>query len=143
MKADLVFWDSKTQSKNGTIRGLLAIVILVPIMFIWYGYIFTGYSKYINVVNKTRSFIALFLFVVLLASAIAVVQPKVGLASIFYGILVGLVIFGCINLVYLAIQPYPVSMAVVDTLFGMFLSGVVSYILYLVFWKTEKHVITE
>ena len=132
MLTTLVFLDSKEQSKEGTLRGLFALAIVITVSFIWYGLIGRIFHKYLQMSNYI-SWIALLIFAVLLSSALVVAQPGSGGTAAVYGALVGLVIFGCYNSMLIVAVKFPVSLALLDTMYGIGLCTFVSYITYVVF----------
>ena len=85
VKSCLVFFDSINESKQGTIRGIIAFLcLIVPLYFI-----------------LDISVIPLTLLTILLASSLAVQQKTSQKAAILYGGLVGLV---CSMLLFLTTQ---------------------------------------
>ena len=133
MEIKLVFFDSAEQSKNGTIRGLVAFIIIALVCVLWYGYIFQSWKKYVDLQSRDLLIGSAIVMVFLIASAISVGQPDSDILAVVYGTLVGLVIFGTGNALYVALQPYPISMALIDTTFGAVLCGLTSWVVFRLF----------
>ena len=131
MQTTLTFFDTPTQSWNGTLRGLFASIIIIIICCLWYGLIFKGWKKYMSLTSNIRTYISVFVFVVLFASAICVAQPATEQEAALYGALVGFVIAGTGNAFYLMVNNnYPVSMAIGDTIFGTAVGAFTSWAVY-------------
>ena len=134
MEITLRFIDTPSESKNGIVRGVVAIVILLLICFVWYGFVFVGWRKYIRLEFNSRSVIACFIFLFLLSSAICVSHPPSATVALAYGALVGLVVAGTSNAFYvMANKKYPLSMAVLDTVFGVVLASFTSWVIFKIF----------
>lgn len=139
MRTKLVYFSSTEDSKNGTIRGGVAMLLLLVISAIWYSLTsIIKKEKQVDKVPLISKIISIFLVLLLLGSAIAVQLPSSGKEAAFYGALVGLVTYG----VYWSIRMMvstdfkPIT-ALIDTSFGVVSTGFVSWILYLIFFRNK------
>lgn len=132
MKSTLVFWDNKENSKRGTLRGLVILPIYVIITLVWYSLTKQIlYNTSVDTVNNFRLIISLIVSGTLIVSAIAVNTPSISITAITYGALVGLVVYGTANSVLLATsKKWGYTLSVVDTLWGIISTSLLSYILY-------------
>lgn len=136
MKTELIFFDSNHQSKNGTLRGLIAFVMLVGITALWFFFTYKPlYKKSVQNLNSSfysaRTLISSAIIYILLCSALAVQLPTSWDNAMVYGLLVGLVVFSIANLTFVAVvEQYSILSAIVDTIFGTVLCGVTSVSVY-------------
>jgi uncharacterized membrane protein len=136
MKTELVFFDSLHQSKNGTFRGLVAFVLLLSISALWFYITYNAiYKSSMQSLNPNfrsiRSWISYIIIYVLLCSALAVQLPSSCNNALVYGLLVGLVVFGITNFVFVSLmKDYSITTAIIDTLFGIVMCGIVSLCVY-------------
>lgn len=84
MRTELVFFDTSHQGRLGTLRGAVALAV----MLLW---VPIHLQLYPETSSALRMLIALFLII----SAIGVQLPQNGEQAAVYGALVGLVVFGC------------------------------------------------
>lgn len=121
MRTELIFFDSINESAKGTLRGLIAALVLVPITAVWYGWlrqkIWPQNSE--NRVNATV-IISTILVYLLTVSAIGVQIPSSVSNAAVYSALVGLVIFGCMSLIsVMVIKGYDWWKVLADTAVGI------------------------
>ena len=135
MKTTLVFFDSYTNSKSGVFRGLIAFLALVLLDVAWFNFLsVVDYSKVVSRkrINKSAAVVVW----LLLASALAVQLPSSLGNSVAYSALVGLVVYGVFNGTNFAINSnWPLSLAVADTLWGVFACSVAGSLLWFVYWQ--------
>jgi uncharacterized membrane protein len=142
MNTKLVFFGTTLDSKNGTIRGTLGIIIIIVLNVIWFKLTKELYNSYIdNDVSIFNKFLGMSLISLLLTSAVSVQQnPSSVKESAVYGALIGLVVYGVCNGIYLVRNSrYNLAIALIDTLWGVFSMSIVAIILYYVFWKNKTH----
>lgn len=136
MKTELVFFDGLHQSKNGTLRGLIAFILLMAFSSLWFFITYDWmYKSSIQKLNSSlfsaRTIISFILIYLLVCSALAVQIPSSWDNALVYGLLVGLVVFGVANLAFIAIiEDYSILTAIVDTMFAMIMCGIVSVCVY-------------
>ena len=117
------------------INKLFITIPLISILsYLWYTVIMIDfYSKYrdtdTTIYNKIiGSIVVLFI----LGSAIATQVLNNGLKAIIYGALVGFVLYGFCNGVYLTIsKKWDINIFMVDTSWGIIMSSFISYLVYL------------
>ena len=136
MHTHLIFFDSVKQSIQGVIRGTIAFVLIIIFDYIWYELLLKKfYSKYMSSVNICKKTLALVMSSLLLCCAIAIAMSSSSLEAFVYGALVGLVVHGFYNFFNLyAIQGWDFRICLVDTFFGIISLGIVSYIIYNIFF---------
>lgn len=132
MKTELVFFDSIKESMKGTTRGLIAFISLIIFDFI---YISISYKTIYKTVTKNPNIYAAILVYLILCSAIAVQLPKNYYEALVYGLLVGFVVYSIFNLTSYSIFNWPLSTAIVDTLFGTINCGIAASLIYLIYFK--------
>jgi len=137
MKTQLIFFDTFEQSKQGTLRGLIAIITLIALDLIWFE--ISGYFKiYSNIITKKPiNYLSAFLSWLLICSAISVQLPKNLEEAMIYGMLVGLVVYGVWNFTNHAIMQWPIKTIIADTLWGMFVCSMASLSVYLIYHKPK------
>ena len=120
----IVYIDTKEQTIKGTLRGLIALVVLVVANIIWYALsdkflykpILTTIQKGSLPYRLQYSLIAW----ILLCSAIAVQQPTTDGEALSYGALVGLVVYGVYNSTNMTIfQGWKAKLSLIDTSWGI------------------------
>lgn len=137
MKAELVFFDTVEQGIKGTIRGLVAIVFFVILSVTWYGFLMKKqYKKYIdNDVSVYKRVFAYILINFFVTSAIAVQLPKSDGNALFYGGLVGAVIYTVANSVLLFTnKKWPIKMLLIDVTWGIITTSLISWLIYKIFF---------
>ena len=135
MKTQLIFFDNIEESKKGTLRGLVAIAVLIILDLIWFQVM--DYSPIIT--KKFNYFSAIFTYI-LLCSAIGVQQPNSVEEAMVYGALLGFVIYGVFNgTSYSLNKNWTVKVAVLDTMWGMFVMSAAATVVYYVFHKNKKY----
>lgn len=136
MKTELVFFDGLHESKNGTLRGLIAFILLAGFSALWFFITYNWlYKSSIQKINSslysTRTIVSFILMYILVCSALAVQLPSSWDNALVYGLLVGLVVFGVGNLISIAIiDNYSILTAIADTVFASLMCGVVSVCVY-------------
>ena len=128
MKTELVFFGTINESIEGLKKGFIAFVTLLTLDLIWFQMM--DYSSIITKkpINKIS---ALFVWI-LLCSAIGVQHnPQNIKISATYGALIGFVVYGVYNGTNYAINlNYPLSIAIIDTLWGIFVCCMASMSVY-------------
>lgn len=139
MKTQLIFFDSFKNSIKGTTRGLIAFISLIIFDLIRF-FISNNVNKNSNINNNVPNNIyAIGLVYLLLCSAIGVQLPSKYSEAIVYGLLVGLVVYGVLNLYNLAFDNDPVPKEdtyksvniIINILLGTISCGIASSIVYL------------
>ena len=134
MKSSIVFFDNLENSKRGTLRGMVIFPIFILITLVWF--FFTKkplYDKHIDTVSKDRLWVALFVSGLLIVSAIGVHTPDTLQKAVVFSGLVGFVVYGITNSVMLAVtKKWNYSISFIDILWGIFLTSLLGYILYIV-----------
>ena len=134
MKTQLIFFDSIEESRKGTLRGLVAIAVLIILDLLWF-----QIMDYSPIITKKFNFISAFITYVLLCSAIGVQQPNSVEEAIVYGALVGFVIYGVFNGTnYSTNKNWTVKIALLDTMWGMFVMSAAATVVYFIFHKDKK-----
>jgi uncharacterized membrane protein len=136
MKTELIFFDSLESSKQGTLRGLIAIITLISLDLIWFQ-IAKLLKIYTDVHTKKMNYISAFLSWLLICSAISVQLPKTLTEAMTYGMLVGLVVYGVWNLTNHAIMKWPIKTIIADILWGMFVCSMASLSVFLIYHKPK------
>lgn len=132
MKTTLIFFSNYLDSIEGIKRGAIAFITLVILDSIWFKIM--DYSK---VVTKKPIHIPSALFVwLLLCSAIGVQHnPTSAREAITYGMLVGFVVYGVYNGTnYAILKNWTPKLAILDTLWGVFVCGMASLAVFYVYW---------
>ena len=116
--------DSMEQSRFGTLRGLIALFVLLGGDAIWFFLTKKYYSNVIKSIQggSTPYYRLRFGLIawILLCSAIAVQQPKKDKQAIVYGALVGLVVYGIFNSTNMAIfKQWTGTIGAIDTAWGV------------------------
>ena len=136
MKTNLVFFDGLHQSKHGTLRGLIAFILLVSLSALWffitYDWVYKSSIKKLKFsLFSARTIVSFILIYLLVCSALAVQFPSSWDNALVYGLLVRLVVFGVTNLAFIAIiEDYSILTAIVDTVFAMIMCGTISVCVY-------------
>lgn len=126
MRVELIFVDSKQETKSGFYRGFVALSIFILVLIVWHLLFKSIYPTY---VQSWTMWVGALIISVLFSSALAVAHPKTMQVAITYGGLVGLVVFGSIN-ASLIIARYPWYLALLDTLFGTLAGMLIAAILF-------------
>ena len=96
VKTSLVFFGTWTESRAGILRGSVSFFPILILLLIW---------NWFGVPAKNRSisrYVAMFVFALVLCSAIGVQQPTGNEDAVLYGALVGLCIaLSCCSVQYL------------------------------------------
>lgn len=135
MISKIVYFDTEENSLNGVQRGLVAFVIILLLNLIWYKVLAKNfYNKYTQKTESIDTIFGTIVIAFLLCSAIGVQLPNTAKEAIVYGILVGLVIYGChncFNIMY--IKKWDYKILLLDTIYGTFLCGLVAYVIFKLF----------
>lgn len=139
MKSDIVFFDSIKNSKRGTLRGAVILPFLLVFSALWYLVIMKDiYNKHIDDVNMTRRITGVIVISFLIISALGIHNPDTERKAIFFGGLLGLILYGSWNSVLLMTsQKWPFGLALIDVTWGVISTAVLSWILY-TFVKNHK-----
>lgn len=129
MKTTLVFLDSKTATKRGFVRGTAVLLFVLVIVAAMYVLASTYVAKYFPRLT-IKLCLSIILFSVLFASSISVSHPETAVVAVAYGALVGLVMFGAASVAIFAFNVWPLSVALVNTLFGCLLGSLSAYLLF-------------
>ena len=123
MKTQLFYFDGINRSKKGTLRGLVSTIILLIVNSLLYNL----YNKYFNF-----NILYVLVMVVMIASAISVQNPSSVNEAVVYGGLVGLVVFGVVNLVLLMNRNgwWKVEYMIKSTIVGIGSTILSAYVLY-------------
>lgn len=134
MRTQLIFFDNIDESKKGTLRGLVAISVLIILDLIWF-----QIMDYSPIISKPFNYFSAAFAYLLLCSAIGVQLPRSIQEAIVYGALVGLAIYGVYNGTNYAInKQHTLKITVLDTMWGMFVMSTASIVVYYIFHKDNK-----
>ena len=136
MKTKLIFFGNQQDSLEGTKRGAIAFLTLIILDNIWF-----KIMDYSDVVTKKPINIKSALLVwLLLCSAIGVQdRPTSYREAGIYGMLVGLVTYGVYNGTnYAILKNWTPKVAILDTLWGMFVCSMASLSVYYFYHKKMK-----
>ena len=135
MKTQLIFFDSIEESRKGTLRGLVAIVVLIILDLIWF-----QFMDYSPIITKKFNYLSAFITYGIMCSAIAVQLPNSVEEAMVYGALLGFVIYGVFNgTSYTLNKNWTVKIALLDTIWGMIVMSAASTVVYYVFHKDKKY----
>ena len=135
MKTKLIFFDNIEESKKGTLRGLVAIAVLIILDLIWF-----RIMDYSPIITKKFNYISAIFTYILLCSAISVQQPNSIEEAIVYGALIGFVIYGVFNGTSYSINKnWTLKIATLDTLWGMFVMSIASIVVYYIFHNGKTY----
>ena len=141
METKLVYFGTTYESQQGTIRGTIAIILLIILNLVWLSLTKKMYKKYFDVkeVSKLNMIIGYSLALFVLGSALSIQnEPKSLKVSVVFGALVGFVVYGFANGVYLAVnKDYDLSIVVIDTIWGVVSSAIITAVLYYIFWNKK------
>ena len=133
MRSKLVFFGTPQDSLAGLKRGFVAFVTLICLDMMWF-----KVMDYSQVVTKKPINVYSALFVwLLLCSAIGVQEKPNSLReAVTYGMLVGFSIYGVYNGTnYAILKNWTPKVSILDTLWGTFVCGMASLVVYLTFHK--------
>ena len=134
MRTQLIFFDNVDESKKGTLRGLVAISVLIILDLMWF-----KIMDYSPIISKPFNYFSAAFAYLLLCSAIGVQLPRSIQEAIVYGALVGLAIYGVYNGTNYAIsKQHTLKITILDTMWGMFVMSSASIIVYYIFHKDNK-----
>lgn len=130
MKTQLIFFDTHEEGMKGTLRGFVCITILIILDLLWF-----QIMDYDPIVSKKKiNYFSAFITYLLLCSAISVQLPSSLVEASVYGMLVGLVTYGVFNSTSYSInKDWTISIAIFDTLWGMFICSLSASIVYFIF----------
>lgn len=135
MKTKLTFFDNSEEIKQGTLRGLVSISVLIILDLIWF-----QIMDYSPIVTKKFNYISAIITYILLCSAISVQQPNSIEEAIVYGALCGLVIYGVFNGTnYATNKNWTLKIATLDTMWGMFVMSMASIVVYYIFHNGKTY----
>ena len=135
MKTQLIFFDNIEESRKGTLRGLVAITVLIILDMLWF-----KIMDYSPIVTKKFNYISAIFTYLLLCSAIGVQQPNSLNEAMVYGALVGFVIYGVFNgTSYSISKNWTLKIAVLDTIWGMFVMSAAATVVYYIFHKDKRY----
>lgn len=135
MKTKLIFFDNIEESKKGTLRGLVAIAVLIILDLIWF-----RIMDYSPIITKNFNYISAIFTYILLCSAIGVQQPNSIKEAVVYGALIGFVIYGVFNGTSYSINKnWTLKIATIDTLWGMFVMSIASIVVYYIFHNGKTY----
>jgi uncharacterized membrane protein len=136
MKSKLVFFDTESNSKKGTLRGFVIFPIFIALTILWFLATHALYKNSIDSVGPWRIAIALIFSGLLIVSALGVHNPDTLKKAAVFGALAGLVIYGVSNLSLLvACKKWSWWIALLDTVWGVLSTTFLAFILYLVTTK--------
>ena len=147
MKLSLSVFSNLNDSKNCTLKALIAFAILIFINII-YIYLISGTTKLIlKKNNKIKSIVAYLIALVLVASAIAVNNPNepdnkdtTESRAIAYGALVGLVVYSFANvLMFVFIPKWTFFLSLSNTSFGIISIAITSLFTYYIADKANLY----
>lgn len=132
MKSNIVFFDSIQNSKRGTLRGAVILPFLLLFSAIWYLVIMKSvYEKHIDDVNMTRRIGGVIVIAFFIISALGVHNPDTERKAVFFGGLLGLILYGSWNAVLLMTsKKWPFGMALIDVTWGVISTAILALILY-------------
>lgn len=137
MKTTLIFFDTLENSKEGTMRGLIAFISLIIFDFIWFSV--SKNKIYKSITKKPINIFASIFVYFILCSAIAVQLPKTYTESLVYGLLVGFVVYSVFNFTNFAIfNNWSLSTSIVDTIVGMINCAIASSMIYWIYWSRKN-----
>ena len=135
MKTKLIFFDNLEETKKATLRGLVAISVLIILDLIWF-----PIMDYSPIVTKKFNYISAIITYILLCSAISVQQPNSLEEAAVYGALCGLVIYGVFNGTnYATNKNWTLKIATLDTMWGMFVMSMASIVVYYTFHNGKTY----
>ena len=135
MKTKLIFFDNLEETKKATLRGLVAISVLIILDLIWF-----QIMDYSPIVTKKFNYISAIITYILLCSAISVQQPNSVEEAAVYGALCGLVIYGVFNGTnYATNKNWTLKIATLDTMWGMFVMSMASIVVYYIFHNGKTY----
>ena len=136
MRTELAFLDTTYESYRSIMRTVIAFELLLIFSLFWYKMNMETFyhSKFDNVI-PIYFWIGLITITFLISSIIAIQIPKNAKTSLIYGMLIGLVIYGCINAVLLMTNfKWTVKTAIIDIIYGIISTSIVAFIVYKVFF---------
>tara|TARA_Y100001980_G_C14552022_1_gene335878 strand:- start:1995 stop:2402 length:408 start_codon:yes stop_codon:yes gene_type:complete len=135
MQTKLIFFDKIEESRKGTLRGLVAITVLIVLDMLWFKIM--DYSPIVS--KKFNYFSAIFTYI-LLCSAIGVQLPNSVQEAMVYGALVGFVIYGVFNGTSYSInKDWTIKIAVLDTIWGATVMSTAATVVYYIFHKDKQY----
>jgi uncharacterized membrane protein len=136
MHTHLVFFDTTDESIKGTIRGLVAFLIILFLDYIWYELLMKSfYDSYTSQSNLSAKTIGIFVSSLLLCSSLTVQLASSPKEAIIYGALVGLVVYGFYNSTNCyRVKGWDCKIGAIDTVFGIVSTSLVSFIVYKIFF---------
>ncbi len=136
MKTKLIFFDNIEESRKGTLRGLVAIAVLIILDLLWFQVM--DYSPIVT--RKKFNYISALFTYILLCSAVGVQQPNSIEEAIVYGLLIGFVIYGVFNgTSYSISKNWTLKIAILDTLWGMFVMSMACIVVYYIFHNGKTY----
>jgi len=133
MRTTIVFFESVKESRNGTMRGLVAFIYLAIVNVLWY-YLVINFQLYDEIRPPgARGWIFILTFF-LLCSALGAQKPGNAKEAIVYGLLLGFVIWGVQDTInYSLYQSLSIWDAFVDWIYGTLSMGLVAGMLFYTF----------
>ena len=136
IKSYKVFYDSKENIKKGILRMIIILPIFLILNLCWNLFTRKLYKKHIDKVSNFRLITSVFIIGILF-SFIGIHVPLTKEQSILYGAVIGLVIYGIVNMSLLATSiKWNVNICIIDIIWGVISTGFLGYILYII---TEKY----
>ena len=134
MKSSIVFFDNLENSKRGTLRGMVIFPVFILLTLVWLFFTKKSlYDKHIDNVSNDRLWVSMGVSALLIVSAIGVHKPDTLQKSVVFAGLVGFVVYGITNMTMLATsKKWDYSISFIDILWGIFLTSLLGYILYIV-----------
>lgn len=132
MKSQMVFFDTLENSKRGTARAAVILPFLLLFSAIWYLAIMKKfYMKHIDDTSMFRKIVAVCVIAFMLISALGVHNPNTFKKALFFGGLIGFVIYGCWNSVlYMTNTKWTIWISIIDILWGTISTAILGFILY-------------
>lgn len=132
MRTELVFFDTTYETKRGTLRAITAMGFFIMLWFLWYGITMENFYKdKIDRTQNTNWWIGSLLTLVVLITAIGVQLPKDAKTALFYGALIGTVVYGFLNGVLLMTNNrWTQTTALIDFSYGIISTTIVAFMVY-------------
>jgi uncharacterized membrane protein len=136
MRTELIFFETKYESKRGTVRGAVALGCLTVLTFLWYGVAMKSFYKgRIDNVSPANFWVGIIVSAFLIISAIGVQLPTNAQTALVYGGLLGAVIYGVSNGTLLMVSnKWTIGLATLDVLWGILSTTMISFLIYRIFF---------
>jgi hypothetical protein len=129
VETKIEYFGSPLTSKFGFLRGLVLMLFLLPLYFVFYRYVSSDYPMFAT--DTITWVVGGLLYLLVTVSAIGVQVPSSGFGAMLYGISIGFVLHSIFNItLYVTGQKRAVTTIAVDLLFGSAACGSASWFIY-------------